>query len=215
MATACTALPPPADCERDDDDDGAGGARARALSAALGFPIAEFETTAGACAWMHDWIWHCCAGLDGVDDEAHYDPVAVFDVDMTLLDRNGHVMSLVHALYDACRACGVTRCMVTARPERGRAETRRQMREAGIDEPAKLFMHPDHRPCSNTHEAGAQKHKARRRIGAHAWHVRVNIGDAWHDHLHPVPSMLSDTLRRDRVYAFVTADGVAHLKLAG
>ena len=176
----------------------------------MSLPLATFDSLEDATDWVARW-----ASLNRVHAEERL--AAVFDVDATLLDGQGQPIEPVCLLLRHCRARGVhaTPFVVTARSERGREETSNQLAQAGAAGYKRLYMHPESRSCKSTSEAGAQKLHWRSRIGEHGYRVCVNVGDAWHDHFSPTPPELTRALGRHRIHVFVTADGVAHLKLPG
>lgn len=170
-------------------------------------PLATFATLEDAVAWVARW-----AALRRASSPEDEKLAAVFDVDATLLDAQGRSIAPVCELFDACRGMRLTPFVVTARSEHGRTETAAQLARV-VGHYKRLYMHPADRALRSTHEAGMQKRKWRDRVAAHGYRVCVNAGDAWHDHFSPTPRALTRALSREGVHVFVTADGVAHLKL--
>lgn len=170
-----------------------------------GMPAAGCATLGEAAAWCDRWL-ELQAGLGGR-------PAAVFDIDATLVARDERIEE-VCALLERCLALRITPFLVTARSEEGRGFTEEQMQRLGVRGYKRLFMHPAHVDC-DVAGAGRIKEQARTRIEEHGYTVCFNAGDAFHDHFHPPPPGLKHVLRPHAYSVFVTADGVAHLKLPG
>ena len=174
-----------------------------------GPPMALCDSIEDGVAWTARW-----ADLARRVTTDRARPAAVFDVDATLLRGPNQPIAPVCALYHKCQSeLGLVPFVITARSSAGRTLTTEQLRAVGVDGYKRLFMHPPDRACGTAHEAGAEKLKSRARIEAHAHRIAINVGDAWHDHFHPVPQHLTSQLDRKAVYVFVTPDGVGHLKL--
>ena len=167
----------------------------------------SFDALRHATDWCDDWLRFCC------DARPYAKLAAVFDIDATLLSR-GERIEEVCALFGSCVAMGVTPFVVTARSEAGREFTEAQLDELCLGEYKRLFMHPQGTRCTPT-EAGARKRYARDRIGQHDFTIVLNCGDAFHDHFCPQPRALMSHWGHDRIYVFISDDGVAHLKLPG
>ena len=159
-----------------------------------------------ACAWAQDWVrWKC---------ECYEKPCVVFDIDSTLLEKTAIIPSVV-ALYNACGELGVTRFIVTARSDAGRAYTMDELGKHGIPPPRHLFMHPQRQPCTNSTEAGRAKRHARERIERKKYVIILNVGDAWHDHRMPGEEIeLHRAVGNTQTAVWVDAHtGCAHIKL--
>lgn len=176
-------------------------------------PSAEFYELAHAVDWCERWIrlkTECST----------HRLAAIFDIDSTLVDKDGKRIEEVCGLFDACHNMRVTPFLVTARSEAGRSYTEAQMNELGITGFKRLYMHPvlpeGHR-CDVV-SAGREKNEAHNNIERHGYRICLNVGDAKHDHFHantPVVMHQKAALSSNKIYTFVTCDGVAHLKLPG
>lgn len=169
-------------------------------------PMALCDTLEDAVTWTMRW-----ADLLGRIESQRV--AAVFDVDATLMHGPGKPIIPVRALYHKCQDAGLVPFVITARSSAGRTVTMEQLRAIGVDGYKRLYMHPPDRSCANSHEAGSEKLKSRLRIESHSHRIAINVGDAWHDHFHPIPHHLVSRLDRKSIYVFVTPDGVGHLKL--
>lgn len=159
-----------------------------------------------ACEWAERWLaWRgACAER----------PAAVFDIDATLIHEQAPIPSVIR-LYEAAKALGVTRFIVTARSEDGKAYTRNELQRHGIEEPRHLFMHPRTKPCASSAQAGEAKERARERIEKRNYNIILNIGDAFHDHYTPPAHReLHRAIGNRSCAVFVDPDdGCAHVKL--
>ena len=179
------------------------------LSRQCGFPIARFDALEDATAWIHQWV-------SLLRRDKHAKLAAVFDIDATLLTQKGRIEPVCD-LYDYCKTSrGVTPFIITARSSGGRGYTHKQLEKMEIDGYKRLYMHPEEDARGLTpDDAGGEKKRSRLKIESHNYRICINAGDAWHDHFNPIPRELVRSLGRDEIYVFVTADGVAHLKLPG
>lgn len=177
-------------------------------SSACHMPAAAFDDVSAAAAWCTEWVSHRVRCHKECGENK---PAAVFDIDATLVDGNER-LEAVCRLFHACRGMGVTPFLVTARSEEGRGFTENQMHKLGIVGYKRLFMHPPDVQCT-TSGAGKVKLRGREKIKTHGYTVLLNAGDAWHDHIHPIPQTLVAQCEGHRPHVFVTDDGVAHLKL--
>lgn len=181
------------------------------LAHRLQMPSARFDSISDAVKWCEMWIQlqvDCCG-----DKKL----AAVFDIDATLITRNGRIED-VCAMFQMCRELNITVFLITARSEEGRSYTDNQMEQMGISGYKRLLMHPSHVRC-DTHGAGREKLRHRERICKHGYQICLNAGDALHDHFHthdsPPLKVIKASLMPNDVYTIITGDGVAHLKLPG
>lgn len=158
------------------------------------------------CEWAEQWLsWR---------SQCSERPAAVFDIDATLLQDKNPIPSMIR-LYNTAGELGVTRFIVTARSDDGKDYTVKELDHHGIEQPRHLFMHPRHKPCTSSTQAGEAKERSRRRIQKKNFEILINVGDAFHDHYTP-PSHrdLHKAIGNKNCAVFVDPeDGCAHLKL--
>ena len=143
-------------------------------------------------------------------------PAAVFDIDSTLLlgaALNPEIVRVFRSLLSA----GVVCFLVTARPEVGREETEKQLRDLGVEGHSALFMRRGAR--FRAKDIGREKQEARDAVSDAGHVILVNFGDAWTDH-YPVEelkrSRIAETLGNRAPVTFVDpVDCCLHCKLAG
>ena len=183
-------------------------------SVVSGIPVAFCESANledqrhEACGWAERWL-NCRSKCSDRERWA-----AVFDIDATLLHGQNAIPSVI-GLYNAVKELGITRFIVTARSEDGKAYTLNELSRHGIEHPRHLFMHPRSAPCRSSSEAGSAKERSRKRIEKKNFKIILNVGDAFHDHYTP-PSHrdLHRGLGNDSCVVFLDPeDGCAHLKL--
>ena len=143
-------------------------------------------------------------------------PAAVFDIDETLLSKGANIPSIC-ALFDACRHSRITCFIVTARNERHKSETEDALASIGVHGYRDVYMMQveDGTRITPTYMASS-KLRWREAIARRGYTIVLNAGDAWTDHGLPHEAqirMLRDALDDQAAHAYITDDGVLHLKL--
>ena len=176
------------------------------LATGLGLPAQSYDDLADAAGWCARWLrLRARAAPPGAR------LAAVFDIDATLVASDARIEETCELLA-LCAELRIAHVLVTARPEAGRAYTEQQLARLGLAGHKRLYMHPPGVRCDAS-GAGREKRRARQRVAAHGYEVVLNAGDALHDHFHPVPAEAARWLDPALPHVFLTADGVAHLKL--
>lgn len=99
--------------------------------------------------------------------------VMSFDIDDTLIDRNGKLIKPVYDLFRYVQSIGITPIIITNRSIDGQAFTREQLASFGLYEPGRWLMLRPH-GMDNPYE---YKTWARHKAFEKGWNVVASIGD--------------------------------------
>ena len=141
-------------------------------------PNKEEKRTA-VCEWLIEWIQMIRMSVCR--------PAVVFDVDSTLIERNGeNELEKIDSVYRVLRKCqewDIACYIVTARLDfkEGRRELRNILKSFNMKKIARTFMRPSH-VHAKPRGISAFKHECRRTIEKEEnVTIIANIGDNWHD----------------------------------
>uniref|UniRef100_A0A6C0KF15 Uncharacterized protein n=1 Tax=viral metagenome TaxID=1070528 RepID=A0A6C0KF15_9ZZZZ len=144
----------------------------RVQSNSAHFLIYECKNTSAACTWAQ----HFVNAASALDNASPYS--TVFDIDDTLIfAKTDRINTDVAKLYKTIPHA-VNRVVVTARPTRSKAFSKRQLKLLDDDMPLKMFHMPDH--FSRRGEIHLYKSKCRKNVEANS-EILLNIGDQWTD----------------------------------
>jgi hypothetical protein len=96
----------------------------------------------------------------------------VFDIDGTLIDETGEVISPVVQLYNFCRLLRLNTFIVTARTEDGREETLQELARHQIEGYVDCYFRKTHE-----YDVAMQKRAARKHIHERGYAVIMSVGD--------------------------------------
>ena len=140
-----------------------------------GFDVFQARDIASACEWGR----HLLGAI--VPLRSPSSTAVSFDIDDTLIDvSSSRPVAPVESLYKDCGGLGCERVVITARPERSKLASEKQLAQMDEQMPMRLYHMPDEYLVANAIQA--YKHSRRRDIETFLDHeIALNLGDQWSD----------------------------------